>query len=423
MIRLILTIATLVAVAACSNNPESTESRSSQTALVDGEWRFSLKLEQKELPFKVEITGVNTSEPNGSIHNDSEKIPLADVKVMGDSVFLHTSHFDSEFKLRIESPNLMTGAWYNYEKETPPITTIAEFGKDYRFTPSRSSIPVEKQYKVKFYETDSDPWDAILVLRNNEGRLSGTFLTETGDYRYLDGNVMNNSIYLSTFDGSHAFLFQAEIKEDSLINGTFHSGVHYSATWNGVADDEFQLRNPKNLTFLNEGYKEFDFALPNQDGDTVSWKDLNLNGKVVIVDIMGSWCPNCIDANKALKTLLEPYSDDEVKLVNIAFERTENLEKARKSVSKMQKNIGLSEKFIFGGKASKNNAAQKLPSLNHIMSFPTLIFIDKQRNVEQIYTGFYGPGTGKYYDDFMQETEALLKQLVDAPSNGNGLAD
>ncbi len=423
MIRLILTIATLVAVAACSNNPESTESRSSQTVLVDGEWRFSLKLGQKELPFQVEITGLNTSEPNGSIHNDSEEIPLADVKVMGDSVFLHTSHFDSEFKLRIESPNLMTGAWYNYEKETPPISTIAEFGKDYRFTPSKSSIPVEKQYKVKFYETDSDPWDAILVLRNNDGRLSGTFLTETGDYRYLDGNVMNNSIYLSTFDGSHAFLFHAEIKEDSLINGTFHSGVHYSATWNGVADDEFELRNPKNLTFLNEGYKEFDFELPNQDGDTVSWKDLNLNGKVVIVDIMGSWCPNCIDANKALKTLLEPYSDDEVKLVNIAFERTESLEKARISVSKMQQNIGLSEEFIFGGKASKKNAAEKLPSLNHIMSFPTLIFIDKQRNVEQIYTGFYGPGTGKYYDDFMQETEALLKQLVDAPSNGNGLAD
>lgn len=417
MIRKLFSLFFIIAAASCSSPSEKTKQSSAQPKISDGSWRFSLKLNNNELPFNVELLGINSSDPKGKIVNASEEIPFSEIRVEGDSLFLHLDLQNSVLNLRFESPTLLSGEWRNYNKESYSVPLIAEHGKEYRFTPTKSSLTTAHQYKVKFHEKDSTAWDAILVMKNKEGRLSGTFLTETGDYRYLEGNVMNESVYLSTFDGSHAFLFKATIKEDSLIDGIFKSGIHYESSWKAVADTSFNLRNPKELTYLNEGYEHFDFRLPNQYGDTVTWEDLDLNGKVVIVDIMGSWCPNCLDANKAIKELISPYERNEVELLTIAFEYTDDLEKAREKVFKMQRKIGLPETFLFGGRASKKNAADKLPSLNHIMSFPTLLFIDKQRNVEQVYTGFYGPGTDAYYSEFMNETKQLLKRMVSEPDN------
>ena len=65
-----------------------------------------------------------------------------------------------------------------------------------------------------------------------------------------------------------------------------------------------------------------------------------------------------------------------------------------------------------GGKASKKVAEEKFPMLSSVSSFPTLIFIGKDREVKEVYTGFYGPGTGTFYDDFMTSKEELLAKLV-----------
>lgn len=173
------------------------------------------------------------------------------------------------------------------------------------------------------------------------------------------------------------------------------------------------MRKPEELTFLEDGYNYIDFRLPNQDGDTVTWKELYLDNKVVILDIMGSWCPNCMDANKALHELTSKYPEDQVEIVTVAFELTKDLSVARKRLAKMQNDSGYERNdFIFAGYADKKRAKEVFPMLNHIMSFPTLIFIDKDRKVRQIYTGFYGPGTGKYYDNFMQNTSILLDEMI-----------
>jgi len=47
-----------------------------------------------------------------------------------------------------------------------------------------------------------------------------------------------------------------------------------------------------------------------------------------------------------------------------------------------------------------------------IRLFPNNIFIDKKGMVRKIHTGFYGPGTGMYYTNYVRETEALLDGLL-----------
>ncbi len=382
--------------------------------LNQGSWRFALQLGAADLPFTITLNDLYSDNPVAVIHNQEEEITITDITITEDSIHLSLPVFTSVLSGKIESPSLITGVWNNNSKKNYTIPFIAESDKDFRFTPKKSSTEIQSSYKVLFAPDTESPWDAVLKIQNDDGKLRGTFLTETGDYRYLEGDIISNSIFLSTFDGSHAFYFSAEIQGDSLIKGKFISGTHYRRNWVAIADSTFALRKPESLTFLKDGYSKFDFNLPNQDGDSVSWKDLDLDQKVVIVDIMGSWCPNCIDAKKALIALTEPYSSDQIEILTVAFELTHDIDIASTRLSKMDNDLGISsQEFLFAGYADKNRSAEVFPMLNHIMSFPTLIFIDKDRQIRQIYTGFYGPGTGDYYLNFMENTAQLLKELTE----------
>lgn len=384
----------------------------SSPELQDGMWRFSFQLDKEELPFQVKLEDIDNNSGKATICNGEERIEADNFRISNDSVFIELPVFESTLVGRIESDELITGQWINKNKKDYTIPFIAEANKSYRFTPSDISKKIPHRYHVIFDPNTDDAWDAVLILSEDSNRYSGTFLTETGDYRYLEGNIMNKKLYLSTFDGSHAFLFTADISGDSLLNGTFTSGIHYSATWIAKADENYNLKNPEKLTYLKPGYSEIDFRLPNQDGDTVTWEDLDLDGKVVVLDIMGSWCPNCMDANRAMHQLISKYSDDEIVVLPIAYETTEDFSISKKRINKMQKDLGMGPQFLFGGLANVKNTSQDFPMLNGIMSYPTLIFIGPDRKVEEIYTGFYGPGTGKYYDRFMVHTDSLLSQLV-----------
>lgn len=408
-----LALLLIFTIAACGNSSINSDGKDPGIPIPEtGIWRFSLQLEKEQLPFNVEIDPDNSSGGTATIINGEERIEAKNFSIREDSVFIELPVFASELRGRIESPEFISGTWINKAKKHYRIPFVAEANKPYRFSPTPISEKLPGKYRVVFDPNTDDAWNAILLLNEDSSRYRATFLTETGDYRYLIGNRINETIYLSTFDGSHAFLFTAKIAGDSLINGTFTSASHHETPWKGVADKNFELRDPEKLTSLKPGFDKIDFRLPNQNGDTVSWDDLNLDGKVVVIDIMGSWCPNCMDANRALKKLSAPYSEDELIVMPIAYEISPDFDQAKKRITKMQTDLGMETHFLFGGVAKKENTASDFPMLNQIMSYPTIIFIGKNGKVRDIYTGFYGPGTGHYYDEFIQNTKTLLATLV-----------
>lgn len=396
-----------------SDKNESTISQPEYNSLItNANWRFSFQIKDEEIPFNVVFENIGKEDQAAIIKNGKEEILCKNLEITEDSIFITIPVYNTVLAGRIESENLITGNWINTLREDYFIPFIAEKGKTFRFTPAKTGTVIPNKYHA-FFQPDSDEnWDAILNIEQTPEGVTGTFLTETGDYGYLQGNIIHDKLFLSSFEGSHAYLFKADIVGDALANGEFISGIHGHSNWYAAADSTFELKNPKTLTYLKEGYESFDFKLPNQDGDTVTWDDLNLENKVVIVDIMGSWCPNCLDASVAMNKILENYTESAIEIIPIAFERTDNLEEAKRRVFNFQNHFGHKNRFLFGGKVNSKNTAEAFPMLNHIMSFPTLIFIGKDREIKQIYTGFYGPGTGKYYEEFLVKTKTLLDELV-----------
>lgn len=381
--------------------------------LLAGDWRAEMQLvEGVKMPFNVTVRKENEVF-NFSFKNGEEILPTSDVVIKGDSVFVKTAIFDSEFKLKIENDSTLSGLWYNYYK-APDYALAVTFnrGENFRFQEKpTTSAELGKKYAITFGAGTEDEYKAIGLFEQNGTQLSGSFATETGDYRYLEGQVIGQTMYLSTFDGSHAFLFIAAI-EDSIIDGTFYSGNHYQESFNGYISDSITLKDPDSLTFLKKDYSRIYFEFESLKGDTVKLTDERFENKVVLLQIMGSWCPNCMDESVFFKQLHEQYSSEGLEVVALAFERAKTKEKSIKNLNRMQEKLQLPYSILLAGETREVNAADQLPMLNHIMSYPTSILIGKNGDILSIHTGFYGPSTGSYYDRYVEKMNQKIKEAL-----------
>ena len=92
------------------------------------------------------------------------------------------------------------------------------------------------------------------------------------------------------------------------------------------------------MTSLKKGYESFDFKFEDINGEIISSNDKKFEDKLILVQIMGSWCPNCIDESKYLSQLNRKYKD--ISIVSIAFEYTKEKNQAINNLRKIKKKFG-----------------------------------------------------------------------------------
>jgi thiol-disulfide isomerase/thioredoxin len=267
------------------------------------------------------------------------------------------------------------------------------------------------KYAIRF----ADRPDSLLsvgVFEQQGNKLTGTVLTRTGDYRYLEGMVDGKEMKLSAFDGEHAYLLTATIQGDSLTNGKFWSGKAKGRSWSAIKDPDAALPDPASLTYLKKGYDKIDFRFPGAESGTVSLQDPKYKNKVVILQLSGTWCPNCMDETKFLAPWYEKNKYRGVEIIGLAYEKKPDLDYARERVQKMKQRLNVGYDYAIAGTADNESASKSLPMLNQVMSFPTTIFIDRAGKVRKIHTGFSGPGTGRYYTDFVEEFNLFVDKLI-----------
>jgi len=219
---------------------------------------------------------------------------------------------------------------------------------------------------------------------------------------------------LSTFDGAHAFLFTAKVT-DSTMDGQFYSGNHWKEPFVAKRNEAYELPSANELTFLKDDYDGLEFSFPDENGNIISLSDERYDDNVVVVQIMGTWCPNCLDESKYYAKFYEANKDKEFEIVALAFEYAETEDKAFKSINRLREKLNIAYPILLAqyGTSDKAKAQEKLPMLNHVLSYPTSIFIDKTGKVRKIHTGFNGPATGEKYEEFKTEFEGFVDALLD----------
>jgi len=377
-----------------------------------GEWRGILHLQGQELPFNFELC-LRGDGGEILIINGEERIRLEEVEMVADSLRIPMHIFDTEI-LAGFTDNSMKGHWQKNYLDNYIIPFSAHFGETFRFSdhPEKPAYDISGRWEVYFL-SGSDSSLAVGIFNQKEGHVSGTFLKPTGDYRYLDGELDGDSLKLSTFDGEHAYLFKALMVSRDKIQGIYWSGQSWNQPWVAFRNPFIDLPDPDSLTFLKPGYSRIRFRLPDLDGHMVSLDDPRFRDKVVIIQIFGTWCPNCMDETRFLSAWYNENRDQEVEIVALAFERKDDIQYARERINRMKEKFNINYEFLFGGRSDKSVAAGVLPMLNTVVSFPTLIIIDQKGKVRKIHTGFNGPGTGQLYEKYVEEFNLFMEKLLE----------
>lgn len=414
-----------------SQGPAASEDAEDKISL-EGDWRAVLASPGGELPFTLQVRQGETGLSAVAITGE-EEIPFSSVEHSGDKVAFHFAWYDSEITAEVLEDGTLSGRWRKTVPNgdsTLPFTATRE--ESARFRPvavaglspgdEAGSSDISGVWQVVFRDEDGQE-PARGEFRQQGQKVEGTFLTPTGDYRFLEGSFEAGLLRLSTFDGAHAFLFHARAQADGTLEGDFWSRDSYHATWTArrpEGDEEPPLPDAWSLARLTNDEGRFSFDFPDLDGNRLTLSDPRFADKVVLVNIFGSWCPNCNDEAPLLAQWHRQYGNQGLEVVGLAYEFSGDAKRDGAVVKRFAERYGIEYPLLLAGVSDKAKAAETLPDLSAVIAFPTSIFIDRNGKVRRIHSGFSGPGTGEHYHRLVAELEGLLEDLLKEPPSAAG---
>lgn len=288
----------------------------------------------------------------------------------------------------------------------------AALNETWRFYPQASTdnADVAGRWEVTFTDGEGGTSKAVAIFEQNHDQVTGTVMTPTGDHRFLHGQVHGNELQLSTFAGGLAYLYKLRVAQDGALAGDYWQGLKGHEAVAARRNEDAELIQI--TTTLKPDTQRLDFTFKDVDGNPVSLSDERFHGKVVIVTLGGTWCPNCHDEAAFLVPFYQEYRDKGFEIVALMFERHGEFEKAAAAVRNYQRDLNISYPTLIAGVADDEDPERKLPSLSGIYGYPTTIFLDRKGEVRKIHTGFSGPATGKHYDEYVAEFRAQVDELL-----------
>lgn len=394
-------------------------SKPKKTEMKQGSWRGVLVMDLNDnslqLPFNFNFSKSADGKMQLVISNADEKIDATEIKIEGDSIHIKMPVFEDEIYAKIIKDDSIAGNYMHYgSKSKYPFPFYAVAGITERF-PGANKTPtldLSGRWEATFQPGEKDEYKTVGEFKQKGNHLFGTFLTTSGDYRYLEGAVSENKLMLSCLDGAHSLLFKANITNDGKIdNGILVGGPTWREKWIAVRNDKAELPDPEKETSLKPGVEKVEFAGFNLKGDKISFDDPKYKDKVVMLQIMGSWCPNCMDETRLLAKLYDTYKPKGLEIIGLCYE-SNDFNAAKPRIERFAQQIGAKYDFLYMGEVGNKSVLETLPFLKEFKGYPTTIYLDKNHKVTKIYTGFEGPGTGEHYEKLKNEITQYIEKLL-----------
>lgn len=421
----------LVLVAACgSEEPRPNAPVKAASDVVDrapldvlGQWHATLDVAGQALPFALSLQREGDGPLRAVIVNGAERIEPERAAWDGTELVLGFDVYDSEIRARL-GPEGLQGQWVHTMPGGPETMRFsARRGSGPRFAGEVKApahpVPasIDGDWSATFTLDGGPTFAGHGVLASTGDRIDGTFLTDTGDFRYLEGRYTQGRLELSCFDGAHAFLLRADVDPQGALVGDFWAMGGMHATWRATRmpdGAEGPLADPTAVVGLSPAAKDgrFAFDFPDLGGQRITHEDPRFVGKVVLVDVFGTWCPNCNDQAPLLARWHREYGSRGLELVGLAFEMTGDVERDRRFVGRYAQRYGIEFPLLLAGTSDKAEASAVLPALTGIVSFPTTVLIGRDGKVRRIYNGFAGPATGEHHTRLVEAMERELEGLL-----------
>lgn len=400
--------------ASAQGAPPAPEAAGASPTLAPGTWRGTLALPGGELPFGLEVVSQG-AEVVLFIENGAERVRVDDVRIHGGRLEARMPGYVNRLTATIEARRLQ-GEFVLVRRggEEQRIPFAATHGHAHRFfeAPLTDNADVSGRWAVVFTDRDGKETSGVAEFAQAHAKVTGTFLLPTGDHRFLAGEMRDDVLHLSGFDGGHAFLYRARLGTDGALSGTFWSGLHWQEQFVARRDGDADLGDAARVTALRPDAGRLDFTFPDLDGRPVSLSDDRFRGKVVVIVLAGSWCANCHDEAAFLAPWHQQNRARGLEVIALMFEHFGDFERAAQATRHFREAFGIEYTTLIAGTSDKQDAASRLPQLNGVHAFPTTIFVDRQGRVRHIHAGFAGPATGARHQALVEEFDGVLEQLL-----------
>jgi thiol-disulfide isomerase/thioredoxin len=254
-----------------------------------------------------------------------------------------------------------------------------------------------------------------LIVHQKGPAVEATILRIDGDTGTLTGRFDQGTFRLSHYAGERPALLEVTPRPDGSL-GLALTDASGRKEFSALSTDRAHAAganpsDPMNFTTVNDRAAPFAFSFPDLAGKAVSNTDARFRHKVVVVDVMGSWCPNCHDEAPYLQALYAKHRHEGLEVVALNFEQPDQLGKSDRLRAFIQR-YGLTYTVLLAGQVKE--APAKLPQTVNLNAWPTTFFIGRDGRVKAVHVGFTSPGSGQRDIEtkaaFEHEVDTLLAQ-------------
>lgn len=248
-----------------------------------------------------------------------------------------------------------------------------------------------------------------LFVRQKGAEISGAVQRIDGDTGALTGQWRDGKFVMSHFSGARPAVFELTPKADGSLEVVQNGRRRMTAVREDVAKAKGMAMpdDPAKHTSVKDPNEPLHFSAPDLNGRRFSEADFR--GKVVIVAIGGSWCPNCHDEAPLLEELYRKYHSRGLEVVSLSFEEGDQLKNPTRLRAFIER-YGITYTVLLAGDTSELNA--KLPQAVNLDSWPTSFFLDRAGRVRAVHAGFASKATGELHEETAGEVTSLVERLL-----------
>ncbi len=389
---------------------------------INGLWDAVVVTTDSDVPFRFEIS-TNGHEAQGFFFEGDRRVGSSSGTFVDGALKLEYDHLNTTLEARMEGEALV-GNYRNNRPNSKPqsirmrrFTPVVLDGAD---APSLAgSWEMRRVAAEVSAPRDTRTWNVF--LRQSGAELTGTILRVDGDTGTLVGHWQNDKVVLSHFAGERPNLFEATLNQDGSLAVTLNGTAHYLVVRKGEARAKGipEPPDPSRYTSVKDPTAPFQFAFPDLAGQIVSDTDARFRGKVVILSIGGSWCPNCHDEAPFLSEVYRDYRARGLEIVGLMFENDPDPNVSRPRVQSFIKRYGVEYPMLLAGTMQPSPTTkiinEALPQLVNFGAYPTTIFLGRDGRVRSVHAGFASPATGAEHTRLKQEVRELVERLLAEP--------
>jgi thiol-disulfide isomerase/thioredoxin len=374
-----------------------------------GTWRAALDLAGGTLRFSIEVDS-GAAPLAARLCNGTACQPFSAVRTVGDTVVFELADYAATIRA-VRIGDSLVGAYSNVGNRGPRTIPFRALRGRW---PSEPAAPALLGMWDAWFGAEGRQTPRVLEFHDGPDGLAGTVLSNSGDYGAFWGGASGAGFSLGHFDGSFVYLMTGELVADTL-RGVFHAGLRSQTPFMATRSRGGPHLKPPTEVTTADTTAPFRFAFPDLAGVVVTNEDPRFRGKVVMVDVFGTWCPNCHDAAPTLLELYRAYHARGFEVVSLAYEVTGDPAVDGELVRRFRDKFGIPWPILLAGVNDTDLTAATLPQLEGFTAYPTLLFLDRTGRIRKIHAGFYGPATGAQFTKLRADLHSYVEQLLAEP--------